>query len=94
MLDFKAALFEKTGESAISAARERNIRNHIVRNIHDMKLFPDIVQCPQPDVLSGCGRLCLGNADGQDDLAVRLLPVAAGADARGADEIELMVDGI
>ena len=94
MLDFGAALFGKTGKSAISAAEGRNIRNHIVRNIHDMKLFPDITQSPQPGVLSGCGRLCLGNADGQDDLAVRLLPVAAGADACGADEVELMVDGV
>ena len=44
--------------------------------------------------LSGCGRLCLGDADGQDDLAVRFLPVAAGADACGADEVELVVNGV
>ena len=94
MLDFRAAFFGKIGKSAISAAEGRNIRNHIVRNIHDMKLFPDIVQSPQPDVLSGCGWGGLRNADGQDDFAVCLLPVAAGADASRADEIKLMVDGV
>jgi len=37
MLDFEAALFEKTGESAISAKYGCNIRNHIVKNIHDLQ---------------------------------------------------------
>ena len=44
--------------------------------------------------LSGYGRLCLGDADGQNDLAVRFLPVAAGADASRADEVELVVNGV
>ena len=51
-------------------------------------------QNPQPGVLSSCGWVGLRNADGQDDFAVCLLPVAAGADACGADEVELVVNGV
>ena len=91
MLDFEAAHSAKTGKSAISSVESRNIRNHIGKIFI---LFRFFVKCPQPGVLSGCGWVGLRNADGQDDLAVCLLPVAAGADACGADEIELVIDGV
>ena len=91
MLAFRPPLAYGTGKSAISA--ERTAISEIIsqKNMDFSEAFPHKARSRE---LSGCGRLVFGDADGQDDLAVCLLPVAAGADACGADKVELMVNGI